>query len=323
VPQSPRSSQLAALPRARLLELLALPRPPPPLTCAHLRVHTRARLHTHLFTPARTQPPTPTHPQDAQNALRRMMETYSRVTRFIIICNYVSRIIGPLASRCAKFRFNPLEGDAINARVSHICSREFAGRGAGWRGRGASDRMSCMLIVGRGWNATGEYLMLRHLLLVPAYVACLCPPPPPPPPQHTHAHMHKPHALASAHAEEGVELGEGALEALSVVAGGDMRKAITTLQSAVRLRGSPVGPATVADVAGAVPGSVAAALLATCRDGDFSRVQAAVNDAIADGYPVGGARGGGATCVGEKRGGAGQSIVWTCVCMCVCMCVGR
>ena len=145
---------------------------------------------------------------DAQNALRRTMETYSKITRFVFICNYVSRIIEPLASRCAKFRFKPLQGEIIEERINHICRAE------------------------------------------------------------------------------GVEITPEAMTALGEVSGGDMRKTITTLQSAVRLRGSPVERPTVLDVAGAVPKEAVETLLNACRGATFASLQKAVMDLIADGYPA-------------------------------------
>lgn len=98
--------------------------------------------------------------QDAQSALRRTMETYSKMTRFCLVCNYVTRIIDPLASRCSKFRFKSLDqGNAVK-RVDDIARLE------------------------------------------------------------------------------GVRLAEGVSEELVRVAEGDLRKAITFLQSAARLVGS-------------------------------------------------------------------------------------
>lgn len=61
---------------------------------------------------------------DAQAALRRMMEDFSEVTRFCILCNYVSRIIDPIASRCAKFRFKPLTDEVLFSRMRYIAERE-------------------------------------------------------------------------------------------------------------------------------------------------------------------------------------------------------
>ncbi|KAK8861694.1 hypothetical protein IAR55_002517 [Kwoniella newhampshirensis] len=126
--------------------------------------------------------------QDAQSALRRIMETYSRITRFCLVCNYVTRIIEPLASRCSKFRFRPLAQGSTQARIEMI-----------------------------------------------------------------------------AHAE-GVNAEDGVLPLILELAGGDLRKAITYLQTAQRLHSAtepptPISSISIHEISGVVPDDVITQLL--------------------------------------------------------------
>ncbi|MEM1537312.1 MAG: replication factor C small subunit [Candidatus Nezhaarchaeales archaeon] len=61
---------------------------------------------------------------DAQWSLRRIMEMYWRTTRFTLIANYGSRIIEPIQSRCALFRFSPLSEEDVAERLKYIAKAE-------------------------------------------------------------------------------------------------------------------------------------------------------------------------------------------------------
>ena len=61
---------------------------------------------------------------DAQAALRRTMEKYSKICRFILSCNYSSKIIDPIQSRCAVFRFRPLTSEDVKEYLEKIIKAE-------------------------------------------------------------------------------------------------------------------------------------------------------------------------------------------------------
>ncbi|KTF89713.1 hypothetical protein cypCar_00047894, partial [Cyprinus carpio] len=143
----------------------------------------------------------------AQAALRRTMEKESRTTRFCLICNYVSRIIEPLTSRCSKFRFKPLANHIQQERLLQICGKE----------------------------------NLKYTT-------------------------------------EGIE-------ALVKVSEGDLRKAITYLQSAARLNTEQeITEQIIIEIAGVVPPKVIEALLQICCRGTFEKLELAVKDMIDQGY---------------------------------------
>jgi len=145
---------------------------------------------------------------DAQTALRRTMETFSKTTRFCLICNYVSRIIEPLASRCAKFRFRPLGPHAMRERIEFICNAE------------------------------------------------------------------------------GIRFRTEMFDALSKVAEGDMRKAITYLQSAHRLKKDDIDSEIIIDIAGVVPDDALQRLIKACRSNSFDQLQACVQSIFSAGFPA-------------------------------------
>ncbi|XP_015907258.1 replication factor C subunit 4 isoform X2 [Parasteatoda tepidariorum] len=146
----------------------------------------------------------------AQSALRRTMEKASKSTRFCLICNYISRIIDPLTSRCSKFRFKPLSKETLSQRLNYITT------------------------------------------------------------------------------EENVKLEEKVIDSIIEYSEGDLRKAITLLQSAHRLKGEDGITATdVADISGIVPNKWLKDLMKVCQSDSYEKLENFVCTLSHEGYTAG------------------------------------
>lgn len=145
--------------------------------------------------------------KDAQSALRRTMEKSGRSTKFCLICNYVSRIIEPITSRCAKFRFKPLDENILVQRIELIMEKESVG------------------------------------------------------------------------------VSEEGKKAIIQTSEGDLRKAITSLQSCARLKGEvEVGQEDVYEISGVIPERYIEGLLEVCQLNSYDRLQGHVEDMMCEGF---------------------------------------
>ncbi len=61
---------------------------------------------------------------DAQQALRRTMEKYTKTCRFVLSCNYSSKILEPLQSRCVIYRYKPLSPKDVDKQIELVAKKE-------------------------------------------------------------------------------------------------------------------------------------------------------------------------------------------------------
>lgn len=143
----------------------------------------------------------------AQAALRRTMEKESKSTRFCLLCNYISRIIEPLTSRCSKFRFKPLHKDVLIKQLQMICQNE---------------------------NVKTSDIVLQELVNI---------------------------------------------------SDGDLRKAITLLQSAYRLKGeNNITLDDIGEIAGIVPRKLLIELFEICLTDSYEKLESCIMNIIYEGY---------------------------------------
>lgn len=144
----------------------------------------------------------------AQAALRRTMEKESKTTRFCLICNYISRIIEPITSRCSKFRFKPLSKEVLKTRLEFICD------------------------------------------------------------------------------QEKMDYEKHSLDTLITCSEGDLRKAITYLQCAAKLKigGGCVKSSDILEIAGILDDSVIEKVVDNCATGSFEKIESCVQNLIYDGF---------------------------------------
>lgn len=62
--------------------------------------------------------------KEAQSALKKIIEENSKITRFCLICNYITKIIDPIQSRCSKLRFKPIKPMLMINRLKYIAQQE-------------------------------------------------------------------------------------------------------------------------------------------------------------------------------------------------------